>query len=108
MTSGRKPAQNSASAATDEPRVFRANSASFAKDLRAHFVPPHLRMSASAQGAITLGGFVNAIANLCEAVGADVNDVVLGMGYDKRIGHEFLRPGPGSTAAKFCSNMVFP
>ncbi|MGH1502174.1 MAG: UDP-glucose dehydrogenase family protein [Acidimicrobiales bacterium] len=39
--------------------------------------------------------FVNAIANLCEAVGADVNDVVLGMGYDKRIGKEFLRPGPG-------------
>jgi UDPglucose 6-dehydrogenase len=39
--------------------------------------------------------FVNAIANLCEAVGADVNDVVLGMGYDKRIGHEFLKPGPG-------------
>ncbi len=39
--------------------------------------------------------FVNAIANLCEAVGADVNDVVLGMGYDRRIGKEFLRPGPG-------------
>lgn len=39
--------------------------------------------------------FVNAIANLCEAVGADVNAVVLGMGYDRRIGHEFLRPGPG-------------
>jgi UDPglucose 6-dehydrogenase len=39
--------------------------------------------------------FVNAVANLCEAVGADVNDVVLGMGYDKRIGHDFLRPGPG-------------
>lgn len=39
--------------------------------------------------------FVNAIANLCEAVGADVNDVVLGMGYDKRIGKEFLHPGPG-------------
>ncbi|MBK9180845.1 MAG: UDP-glucose/GDP-mannose dehydrogenase family protein [Acidimicrobiales bacterium] len=39
--------------------------------------------------------FVNAIAAVCEAVGADVNDVVLGMGYDKRIGEEFLRPGPG-------------
>ena len=39
--------------------------------------------------------FANAIANLCEAVGADVRDVVLGMGYDKRIGFEFLRPGPG-------------
>jgi UDPglucose 6-dehydrogenase len=39
--------------------------------------------------------FVNAIAAVCEAVGADVNDVVLGMGYDRRIGQEFLRPGPG-------------
>lgn len=39
--------------------------------------------------------FVNAIAAVCEAVGADVKDVVLGMGYDKRIGHEFLKPGPG-------------
>ncbi len=39
--------------------------------------------------------FVNSIATLCEAVGADVNDVVLGMGYDSRIGKEFLRPGPG-------------
>ncbi|HVF32919.1 MAG TPA: UDP-glucose/GDP-mannose dehydrogenase family protein [Acidimicrobiales bacterium] len=39
--------------------------------------------------------FVNAVANLCEAVGADVRDVVVGMGYDKRIGFEFLKPGPG-------------
>jgi UDPglucose 6-dehydrogenase len=39
--------------------------------------------------------FVNAIAAVCEAVGADMNDVVLGVGYDKRIGHEFLKPGPG-------------
>lgn len=39
--------------------------------------------------------FVNAIATLCEKVGADVNDVVLGMGYDTRIGKQFLKPGPG-------------
>jgi UDPglucose 6-dehydrogenase len=39
--------------------------------------------------------FVNAVANLCQAVGADVREVVLGMGYDKRIGFEFLKPGPG-------------
>ena len=39
--------------------------------------------------------FINAIAAVCEGVGADVNDVVVGMGYDKRIGSEFLRPGPG-------------
>jgi UDPglucose 6-dehydrogenase len=39
--------------------------------------------------------YVNALANVCEAVGADVREVVLGMGYDKRIGFEFLKPGPG-------------
>ncbi|MFI5040496.1 MAG: nucleotide sugar dehydrogenase [Acidimicrobiales bacterium] len=39
--------------------------------------------------------YINAVANLCEVVGADVREVVLGMGYDKRIGFEFLRPGPG-------------
>lgn len=39
--------------------------------------------------------FVNAIAAVSEAVGADVNDVVLGMGYDSRIGSQFLQPGPG-------------
>jgi UDPglucose 6-dehydrogenase len=39
--------------------------------------------------------FANAMANLAEAVGADVRDVLLGMGYDKRIGHHFLSPGPG-------------
>jgi UDPglucose 6-dehydrogenase len=39
--------------------------------------------------------FVNAVAAVCEAVGADVQDVILGIGYDRRIGQEFLRPGPG-------------
>jgi UDPglucose 6-dehydrogenase len=39
--------------------------------------------------------FANAIANLCEAVEADVRDVLLGMGYDRRIGFHFFSPGPG-------------
>jgi UDPglucose 6-dehydrogenase len=39
--------------------------------------------------------FINSVAAICEAVGADVHDVVLGMGYDHRIGQAFLKPGPG-------------
>lgn len=39
--------------------------------------------------------FINAVAAICEAVGADINDVALGIGYDTRIGSEFLKPGPG-------------
>ncbi len=39
--------------------------------------------------------FVNAVAAMCEAVGADVAAVVDGIGSDRRIGPEFLRPGPG-------------
>ncbi|MEE8405727.1 MAG: UDP-glucose/GDP-mannose dehydrogenase family protein [Acidimicrobiia bacterium] len=39
--------------------------------------------------------FVNTLANVCEAVGADVLDVISGMGMDHRIGPHFLKPGPG-------------
>lgn len=39
--------------------------------------------------------FVNAIAAMCEAVGANVDDVVEGVGADDRIGRAFLKPGPG-------------
>lgn len=39
--------------------------------------------------------FVNAVAAVCESVGADADDVLLGMGYDHRVGREFLKPGPG-------------
>src|SRR5262249_2384240 len=39
--------------------------------------------------------FINEIANLCELLGADVSEVAKGMGLDKRIGPEFLHPGPG-------------
>jgi len=39
--------------------------------------------------------FINSIADLCEAVGADIRAVAAGMGADKRIGSAFLKPGPG-------------
>jgi UDPglucose 6-dehydrogenase len=39
--------------------------------------------------------FINEIADLCEQVGADVQDVARGMGLDNRIGGKFLHPGPG-------------
>lgn len=39
--------------------------------------------------------FINEMAALCEAVGADVHDVSKGMGMDGRIGRKFLHPGPG-------------
>ena len=39
--------------------------------------------------------FINAIAAICEGVGADINDVVSGIGSDTRIGANFLQPGPG-------------
>jgi len=39
--------------------------------------------------------FINEIANICEALGADVKEVAVGMGYDKRIGPFFLDAGLG-------------
>jgi len=39
--------------------------------------------------------FVNEVASLCEQVGADVNAVRRGVGFDSRIGHHFLFPGVG-------------
>jgi UDPglucose 6-dehydrogenase len=53
--------------------------------------------------------FINEMANLCEAVGADVLDVSRGMGLDRRIGASFLQPGPGyggSCFPKDCNALV--
>lgn len=40
-------------------------------------------------------GFVNQVADVCEAVGADIKQVALGAGLDKRIGLHYFAPGPG-------------
>ena len=39
--------------------------------------------------------FINAVANICEAVGADIKEVCDGIGTDSRIGRRFLNPGVG-------------
>ncbi|MCI0544162.1 MAG: UDP-glucose/GDP-mannose dehydrogenase family protein, partial [Actinobacteria bacterium] len=50
--------------------------------------------------------FVNTLANLCEAVGADVMDVLTGMGLDHRIGPHFLQPGPGYGGSCFPKDTI--
>lgn len=39
--------------------------------------------------------FINEVANLCDAVDADIHDVARGIGLDQRIGSKFLHAGPG-------------
>ena len=53
-----------------------------------------VKYAANAFLAIKLS-FINEVADLCEAVGADVRDVSRGIGLDKRIGQHFLAVGPG-------------
>jgi len=53
--------------------------------------------------------FINEIADLCEAVGADVQDIARGIGLDGRIGRKFLHAGPGfggSCFPKDCRALV--
>jgi UDPglucose 6-dehydrogenase len=53
--------------------------------------------------------FINEMADLCEAVGADVQDIARGIGLDGRIGHKFLHAGPGfggSCFPKDCQALV--
>ncbi len=51
--------------------------------------------------------FINEIANVCELVGADVEQVARGMGLDKRIGTHYLRAGLGYGGSCFPKDMSF-
>jgi UDPglucose 6-dehydrogenase len=50
--------------------------------------------------------FINEIADLCEAVGADVQEVARGIGLDNRIGSKFLHAGPGFGGSCFPKDTV--
>ena len=49
--------------------------------------------------------FINEVADLCEAVGANVQEVARGIGLDERIGGKFLHPGPGFGGSCFPKDM---
>src|SRR5438874_693658 len=51
--------------------------------------------------------FINEIANVCELVGADVQQVARGMGLDRRIGEHYLRPGIGFGGSCFPKDISF-
>ena len=50
--------------------------------------------------------FINEIANICEVLGADVTEVATGMGFDERIGPQFLRAGLGYGGSCFPKDVM--
>lgn len=50
--------------------------------------------------------YINELANLCEEIGADIEDVAHGIGTDSRIGRKFLQAGPGFGGSCFPKDML--
>ena len=84
--------------------------------LYAGFEAPLVRTSVASAEMIKLASnaflatrisFINEIANVSEAVGADIDEVAQGMGLDKRIGTSYLRPGVGYGGSCYPKDVPF-
>src|SRR5207248_5916364 len=82
---------------------------------RAHIPPPLIVTSTKSAELIKHASnaflamkisFVNAVASMCESVGADVSQVCQGVGSDSRIGRRFLRPGVGYGGSCFPKDLM--
>ena len=87
---------------TDSPKVFETIKQLYSPFFRTHdrFIQMDIRSAEMTKYAAnaylaTKISFINEMANICEKVGADINQVRIGIGSDKRIGYDFLYPGVG-------------
>ena len=84
---------------TDDERAAKLLKALYARiDAPVMIVAPHTaEMIKYASNAFlaTKVSFANELANICDGVGASVDDVLTGIGYDRRIGRQYMQPGLG-------------
>jgi UDPglucose 6-dehydrogenase len=81
--------------AADADAVAELHAAIDAPIVRADVASAEMTKLAANAALMTRISFINEIANVCEATGADVVKVAEGIGYDRRIGKSFLRAGVG-------------
>ena len=81
--------------ATDGDRVAALYAPLAAPILRTDVASAEMIKLASNAALVTRISFINEIANVCELVGADIEDVARGIGLDRRLGPHFLRAGIG-------------